>query len=360
MQFKNILQNRLYAFPTSQNLFDEDSLDLLKNIFKNANLGEPIKECIELIDSNYNYDIYRVDFKDQSVCVKVSFDAEETYLKREFDLFKSKDSSLYPKAIAFNSITYGIKLNYSIISYENYLSINKIGDSVLLSSSDFLFSKLNEMNFLPRSKNNINFVIDSLFRYCDLDNIIPQHTIESIKIKYNINLLKNFISTLKLEINNLCKNECVSKNDFCHGNLKPSNILSFEDEFKFINFENYFTGNKYFDLASLSINFKLNPDLNKSFFKKYLTFNEIKFCPNEWESYRICYNIILRKKLLELLISYFFENFVLSQHRLSKIFEIISLYVYNVENFQHIQCFKNNYNLISDIFTEAIIGTENE
>jgi thiamine kinase-like enzyme len=360
MQFKNILKNRVYISPLNENIFDEDILDLMQTIFKHAKLNIPEKHQIEFIDSNYNYDIYKVYFLDQSVCVKISFNEKDLSLKEEFTFYKKNNNIIHPKSIKYNSLKYGNNLNYLIISYEEFLPIKKIGYSIFLNNLNLFFNKFSALKSLKFSSKNIESVIESVFKYCDIDEVLPQHTIEIIKQKYDLNSFKNFISSLKLEIKNLCNNPIINQDNLCHGNLKPSNILYSENDIKFINFENCFLGNIYFDIACLSINFKLNSDLDKDFFKKYLSYNNENFSVEKWESYRLCYNIMLRKILLELIINYFFEVFVLTQSRPSKIYELISLYTYNVDNFYKINSFRENYNLISNIFSEAIIGIEDE
>jgi len=360
MQFKNILKNRLYISSLNERILEEDSTDLVQTIFKDAELNIPEKNQIEFIDSNYNYDSYKVYFADQSVCVKISFDSNFSFLKKEYNFYKKNNNNLHPRAIKYNSINYGTDLNYLIISYEEIESIKKIGYSVLLENVNIFFDKFNYIKSFKGIHKNIQSIIDPLFKYCDIDKTLPQHTIEIIKQKYDLNSLKNFISSLKNEIKNLHIDSIINCDNFCHGNLKPSNILYSDGDIKFINFENYFHGHLYLDIACLSINFKLNADLDKDLFKRFLIYNNENFSVEKWEIYRNCYNLMIRKILLELIINYFFEAFVLSQARPSKIYELISLYTYNVENFYKINSFKQNYNLISDIFSEAIIGNEDE
>ena len=45
------------------------------------------------------------------------------------------------------------------------------------------------------------------------------------------------ILELKNDILNLSSNDILYKNEFCHGNLKTSNILLRDSDIKFINFE---------------------------------------------------------------------------------------------------------------------------
>lgn len=360
MQFKNILNNRFYINTTNETFLEESPLDLIQNIFKDAKLNIPTEEQISLIDSNYEYDSYKIETLNQFYCVKVSYDENNNSLKREFDLLKSIDCLFFPKIINYNLFNYGLKIHYLITSYEEGESINKFQESLIIENYNLFFKALSSLNSVKPPKDKINWMVDKLFKYTNFDNAIPQHTIESIKLKYNIDDLKKFILNIKSEIKSLYKNVLLDKNVFCHGNLKPSNILYSGDGLKFINLENNFSGNVYFDLASLSINFKLNQDLDREFFKKYLLYNNIVFTPKEWESYKICYSIMIRKILLELIIEYFFENFVLNQVRRLKIYNIICLYTYNCENFYKIPSFISNFDLISDIFSEAIIGNENE
>lgn len=362
MQFKNILKNRLYVFSSDENIFDEDSLDLIQSIFKDSGFSIPEKNQIEFIDSNYNYDTYKIYFADQNVCLKISFDSNSDSLKKEFNFYKKNISNIHPKSLKYNSFKYGDLLNYSITSYEELSSINKIGFSTLLENTNLFFDCMNDISSFNRPSKDINLVTESLLNRFDLNSNIPSHTLDMLKLKYNFNAIKNLIKNLKLELKNLSNSLDNDKNVFCHGNLKPSNIL-FNDstkELKIINFENHFAGHRYFDLAHLSINFNLNSVYNKDLFKSFLHFNKINYSIKELEIYNKCYSFNLVKVLIELLISYFFENFVLGQARGSKLYQIISVYSHNEENFYKIPSFKENHKLISDIFAEGVIGDGNE
>jgi hypothetical protein len=357
MQFKNILKNRLYVFPPTEDLVLEDPLDLIQTIFKDTKkLNIPNKEQIELVDSNLNYDTYLIDFSDQPVCLKVSFDSECDLLEREFNLLNQLNGKISPQAIACNSVNYGNKIHYSISTFETLQSIKENAYSELFNNLDNFFINLDFLHDTPAPKQNFLWIENYIFKYLNFEKYFTKKSIFSIKNKYNFNLFKKIISEINIDINNLLKSDSLNKNDFCHGNLKPSNILNLDNQFKFINFENHFSGNKYFDIASLSINFQLNREIDKDFFQNYLSHKKINFTSMEWQSYKDCYNIILRRTFLEILINFLIEDVILSKRRPVKIFELTSLYCYNEENFQTIQVFKNNYKFINDIFSEIILG----
>jgi hypothetical protein len=357
MEFKSILKNRLYAFPSSKNFLDEDSTDLIQNIFKHTKkLNIPESDQIELIDINLNYDTYLIDFADQSVCLKISFDKNNDLLKREFNLLNKLNGEISPHAIFCDSLNYGEKVHYSITSFEELPSFKENGHSELFKNLNNFFIKLDLLHNIDKPKESINWIEYYLSKYLNFENLPEESSFFSIRNPYNFNIFKKIISDVNLDIKNLLKSNSINKEEFCHGNLKPSNILNVDDEFKFINFENHFSGNKYFDIASLSINFQLNREIDKDFFENYLDYKKINFTSIEWQSYRNCYNIILRKVLIEILINFLMENIALSRVRPIKIFELACLYSYNQENFQIIQAFRDNYKFINDIFSEIILN----
>ncbi len=359
MQFKNILQKRVYVFPSQEKILEEDPFDLIQDIFKHTKkLNIPNENQIELVDTNINYDIYLINFSNQSVCLKVSFDSESDLLERDFNLLNQLDDKISPQAIACGKIDYGNKINYSISTFETLPSIKENGYSELFKNLNNFFIKLDFLHETKPPKENSKWIENYIFKYLNFEKAITEKSIYSLKNKYDITMFKKIFSELKIDVNNLLISDLFNKGEFCHGNLKPSNILNIDNEFKFINFENHFSGNKYFDIASLSINLHLNRELDKNFFQNYLDYKKNNFTPIEWQSYKNCYNIILRKTLLEILSNFLIEDVVLLRSRPSKIFELTSLYCYNEENFQVIQTFKNNYKFINNIFSETILGKE--
>ncbi len=106
------------------------------------------------------------------------------------------------------------------------------------------------------------------------------YSIESYLTKNSKKISKD----LKLALLNIKK----YKQDFvlCHNDLNPKNII-FADEIKFIDWEFASINDRYFDLASIIIEFNLNPKNESSFLKYY--FKKNRYNRKKLETYKIIY-----------------------------------------------------------------------
>jgi hypothetical protein len=359
MSLKNLLDKRIYIFPESSNLFESDDNSLYEEIFKKSKFKYTDIDSIEFVNSNYNYDTYKIKIKNNFYILKYTLDESSNLLKKESNFLKKNKLILFPDFIEYDKINYGDNIQYSITECIQTESMNHLGTSLMLENIKVFFADFNELSSLNFKCNNFYYYINQHLKKIDF-NKIPQDSIESISNQYDINIIKNLIYEIKLEIINNSKSDSFCQNDFCHGNLKLSNIFNCKDYFRFSNLDNYFIGNRYLDFSNLAIECCLNIDLEKDLFKQYLDVKKMTFSVSEWESYKKCYNIIIRKYFLDLLIKYFYEVFVLNRTRPIKIYNIIKLITKNIDNFLKIPSVRNNYSLINDIISKSIFSAKDE
>ena len=355
MHFKNLLNDRIFVSPSNSQIIFEENEELIQAIFKDSKIKIPESNQIKFIDSNYNYDIYLIYNEDFNFCLKISFNPDDVFLKNEFEILNKIQNNFTVKPIAYKQFKYGDIIHYSLTTFEKYHSLNEFGHFLYFEKIDLILNSLKEFHQLINLKKDVNFFIKQFINNNNIDYILSQHSIDLIKTKYNISIIENFISELKNDILNLSSNDILYKNEFCHGNLKASNILLRDSDVKFINFENSFIGNSYLDLASIIINLNFNKNLEKEVFSKFLLHKNISYSESEWHSYKYCYDVIIRKTLLEIFMNFFFEVFVLRQSRPFKIYQLINFYSLNIENFSKIESYKKYYKFIEEVFSETII-----
>jgi 5-methylthioribose kinase len=155
------------------------------------------------------------------------------------------------------------------------------------------------------------------------------------------------------------KNKIQTQN-FVHGNLDASTVISNSNDFKFINFENSFIGSYYFDLANLVFELQMSGIKEFDFITKKIKLYELtdnRFKAGKFvEEYKICKYIWTRKKFLDIICEYVKEVIVLNKTRKDKMFKLANNFANHFYRFDDIASFKENKNLIVSKFSELILS----
>jgi hypothetical protein len=352
MNFDTLYKNRPYLFEIEKDVF-EDNNEILIKICKDANLEEPSQTAF--VASNYDYDAYRVVCDGRWYYIKYSFDANNTSLKHEHEVVKNLKNFRTAAPIKYNKIKFGDPIHYSISSFEFAENVKNSGLCSLFEHKEqFLvdFGSL-QNGFLPEMC--FDEYLEKFLKSNDL-NSFPDEAIESIKSHSSFDKINQIIEDLKKEILFYSKIQHLRKEEFCHGDLKPSNILFRGKSFDFIDFDNSFKGNRYFDLASLVINIGVNQDTERQIFN----FHSKNLPLNCWSEYKACYEVAIRKTFLEMLISYLKEVYIFSSFRPIKILEMATKFSNNNQRFSNIPSVLKSYEFIYKTMFEPIIGQDQE
>jgi hypothetical protein len=191
-------------------------------------------------------------------------------------------------------------------------------------------------------------------------SFFDKDTIETISKNSNLEQIKEIIDSLHSEILLLFQSEIFNKKEFCHGNLKQSNILYCFDHFKFINLYDGFSGNLYFDFASLVINCGFNKNVEKKLFDSFLKSKNAKSIAEEWVEYRKCFDLASRKIFLEILFDFLKEIYLFGSKRPAKLFEVIEIFSQNQKVFFQIPSINKNFEFIYNLFLQPLIGSEEQ
>lgn len=352
--FDTLYKNRPYVFEIEKDWFESNNEIIIK-ILEKENFGK--YKSISFLNANYNYDIYKIELEDKTICIKYTLDEEDFLLKQEFDTIKKINSSFVPIPYSYNFIKFGDTIHYSIYEYINTENTKNFGTACLFEySENFAKSFFNLQKTESPQKNHINY-LDFITKNCNLD-FLEKENIEAINEYSNYEQFKKIIDSLKFEIQKTSNIESFKGDFFCHGNLKPSNILFFNKEFKFIDFENAFRGNVFFDISHLSIHLGIGEDLEKKILIEFLKCLNQEFTIQHWASYRKCHAINLRKLLAECILSFLKEVYVFSSSRPIKIFEIVQFFILNKNLFLTIPTVQNNKDFLFKTFYDPLIGID--
>lgn len=353
MNLDSIYKNRPYLYETNKDFFSENST-IIEAICKKSGLKNARNFCF--IATNYHCDIYRADTDDGIVCIKYSFDYPSMYLEKEIDILKKLNAPNTPEPITFGEIKFGDKLSYSITSFENAENLQSAGASNMLlypesfiNSFDLMSRNFSEDGSLP----NLSEYIEESFKKTSFD-LFPEESKKSIDEHIGISLVQSVGDSLKKEILSIAEHPNLNKKEFCHGNLKPSNILFRGGQFKFVNFHSCFVGNRLLDLSLLFACSIAEREYKSSFIEKAKNLiSDVSF-----GDFELCNKVMIRKLFFDLFMSYLQEVYVFESFRPVELVLIADIFTRNSKNFLAIDCIRPYYDQAFKAIATPIIGSK--
>lgn len=356
MLLSNLFQNKAYVIPI--HLAKNDSeIELVKFLLNS--LKDPIvPEKIEFISTTENYDIYKYLYKNLNYCIKISLDSNCEKIEHESKFIKNINPTIRPNYISDGNIKIGDNLRYIITSYENAESLNELGRSYLIENFDNFCYSYSLMQNSTGSFISYKDHLSNYFKMADIENLLNIDAISSIKNYTNFPLIKQIMLDMQNELM-LSYDESFSNNKFlCHGDLNPGNIISKNNLFKFINFDNCYSSHCFFDLNELILEFGIPEDLEFFLLEKFCLNLNINFNNESIKFYKKCYELTLIKKGIELMINYLKEIYLYSSFRKNKIIEISSKFSQSYDRYMSISHFRNNKDFILKTLTEPILNSK--
>ena len=183
---------------------------------------------------------------------------------------------------------------------------------------------------------------------------MSEDELDAIKDYTDLNKIKKIFQYLHKDLKTINYDIFNEKKYLCHGSINEKNILYRDGVFKFINFGNAYSSHCFFDLADLIINL--------GFDQKYEVEILNLFCKNLGLSseeskniYLACYNIAIRKNLLNTIYSYIKETYLLKSMRSEKIIDISKNFSNNYQRFLKINYFYQDKGFFFKTITEPIL-----
>lgn len=350
MNFESIYKSRPFLFEGQKDDVGGGE-EIIEHIIQNSEIKSA--DSIKFLCSNYDYDAYLVVKNKIGYCIKYSLDPNNTCLKNEAEALKNH-SLIHPKLFACDKIRFGDVINYSIISFEFAENVKDFGLASLIENWDSFFhiySHLSEKN----AQLSFFEYLNSFYASSDVNNF-PEDALVAIKDYYDFAVLEDLLKSVRIEINQLCKPPLIKKQQFCHGRLQPSNILTRNGEFKIIDFTDCHAGNQYLDLARLSIYLGLDSNKEKEMLSSFLKPQELT--KENWQEYRSCYDIAIRLAFIELVTTFLKEVYIFSSFRPAKILSIIEIFSKNNAAFFRLPVISKHYQFVYEMMLEPLIGKE--
>jgi hypothetical protein len=351
MNSDSIYKHQPYFFEIEKDQFDNNG-EIVKSILSKVPIeGKDVS--ISFLASNYNHDVYKAVVDGQFYCVKYSLDPNNVGLKTEFDVIKRISNNCSCKAFHYGQEVFGEKIHYLVSSYENGESLKNSGTFSFMNNIDEFFFKYSLMQKEEVSISSFNSYINNFLNSVNLDEF-PEDGIEAMSTHTDIEIIRETIKSIELEILSFCKPKVIKKNQLCHGKLKPSNILFKNETFKFIDFTEAYLGNVYLDIAGLCIYYGFDEEKEKFVLDKFMQNNGINQTEDQYTEYEVCSQIMRRKIFLDILTDYLKEVYVFSSSRPMRIAEIINLFAMNSKKFFRIPAVNKHYEFLYKCILEPI------
>jgi hypothetical protein len=346
MKLENIYKNTPYLFRSHNQ--DLEGEVLAANILEK--IGYTDIKKVSFLCSNSNYDAFKVDGEFESYCFKYSMDMSSPFFAREFDILKQL-SPFCPTPHKQGEMKFGEKIQYIVSSYDYAENVKNFGVGGVYDNLQSFFYSLSQ---LWRVKVNRSFqqYLRDFFEKNQISNL-PEHSLEAIKQHSDMGKIKDVLNSLKTEIDYLAQNNCLSKSEFCHGNMKPSNILIRNGYFKFIDLHDGFMGNRFFDIVRFMMQVGLSLDSQKKFIAQFLG-SELN--GEQIDEYNTCYNVVIRLVAYQAIFDYLTEVYLYENSRPHKLLESIDLFARNEEALKRIPSLQKHMNFLFKDILEPIIG----
>jgi hypothetical protein len=359
MNITTAYNQRLFLIPQAD-FVSSSQENLIKTIMKKH--GQDLITNIKLIDENDEYDSFLIEVYNKGFCLKMSFDSVPIFY--EYMILKGLEHlKISPQAIDRSEIEYGKKIYYTIQSFEYSENLQQIGGSNLLDKNfSNIFKTLNKMHLYcppeevwPHLDNTKSFLD---YQNINFDNLISYVEKPEEEIFSFIKKIYQEVWSEMVEIYETKKSK-LTLNKFVHGNLNLSSIISNSFEFKFINFENSFMGSPFFDLFNLVLEAQMSGIHEYDFVTKRI--KEMNIVENRLKSakfleeYKVCKEIWMRKKFLDLIRGYIKEIIILNKTRVGKMAKLGHIFSNQFYRFDEIKSFYENKSILIDKFNEIIL-----
>jgi hypothetical protein len=353
MSTGNLLQNKAYVLPVHLES-DDSEIELVKSLLNS--LDEPICPMeIKFIETTEDYDVYRYTYRNSFYCIKISLDKDCKKIQHEANYLNKINNLIRPKYIKDGAIKIGDDLRYIITSYEQSESIQELGRSFLLENFDSFCQAYALMQDSERINKSYKQNISEYFQTSNISEMLTEDSINAIKNYTDFNLIKKIMDDMKNELLLLYNESFDDKTFICHGALNAKNIISRNNVFKFVNFDNCYSSHCFFDLNELFIELGIPENLEYGLLEIFCSNLKIEFNSSTLSLYKKCYQISLIKKAIELMTSYLKEIYLYSSERTDMIINISDKFYNSYDRYMSIKYFKDNKDFIFKTLTEPIL-----
>ena len=330
------------------------NVEFIEKILSASGLQEPV-ESLVMISEHNDYDHYEIALNDGTCWrLKLSFDNNSPLLKRESTFLSDCNGVAGGKLQHFSEHTLGENIPHLIYQIPTCLGVQDLGLSFFLEEQRLLFGSYFSLLEKLSPKQYYKSIVQDNFKTLNLSSrIFSPASREAIKSHSSYASFTAFFTKLKKETDKQLSSLVLKKK--CLGGLKPENIFFNNELFFFDPLHNACLHHPFADFVDLILDVGLDEEMERNALKDFC---ELGLLEEDEHLYESVYNLQLRKKLADLLISYIREVYLYDSYRYEQILYIADNFSHLYERFCKIELFKNNRDFLMKTICEPIFGVK--
>ncbi len=347
----SLFNNRAYLVDSATRN-DPIDKEALGKILKESGIEGPISGTKSIYEGG-DYDGYEIELKNGTRWrVKISLDAKTPLLKREATVLKNSAGVATGKLHLLSDYTLGEKTPHLIFQFPPALDVYDLGKSFLLKERRLLFRSYFALLQTLSPKRQYKSVLEENFKKLNIPKSFPAISRDAIKNNSNYPLFLDFFATLRKETRE--KLPPVPTGKKCLGGLPLGGIFYSKWLFFFDYLHNTCLHHPFVDFVDFILDFGADPETEGIFFEDFCELGAF----GVWEEqlYKDVYNILLRKKLADLVGQYLIEVYMFESRRIDNLVHLADNFSLCAERFRRIPAFLNNQDFLVKTITEPILG----
>lgn len=341
-----LLKNKAFIFGNRPEVYEAE-----RKLIQELSAANGFKVCknIEYADSNANYDLFFAETEQGNLAIKLSLDLDYP-LNKEFSILKENVNTL----ISPFPIDSGIKnrVNYSILGRLPFQNLDEAGRAEISSSESVVpnFMAVLSSFRLPQVTTTVSdylkkFINFNIYKVPEVQvEWIANHAIVKKLIKEQIFYLQEIVNSKAEKLN-------LRKDQFCHGNLNSSNVLTDGINVAAINFENAYMGDFALEFALLKHEIFYDDYQDRILYSKFCEMSGEKYDASHYYHYQELASYL---SLLQTLIDYLTEVYVLKCARQNRVMQNAIKIIKNYDSFTILPEFQQKLKPIADFFIESV------
>jgi len=353
VKLSSLFKDKAYAFSQAGN--PEDDCKFAATLLKKTKPDLVITD-IFLWSVTDHYDVFVIlDEERQPFKLKISLSDPDGFLKRESVVLRRNPCPSLPILLDYGTIKIGDEVTYLLTRVPSGESIRSHGRSCLMTNLDLFLKSywtfVKSHNVKPTYKKVINYFAK---------NLAPQSwlvgdSLQALKEYSDYDLCEKFLLDLRTDILNRFEDIQKELNKKCHASLSLDSIFYYGGGFYFEELHDVCMGHPYIDFCDLMIEIGNPVENDISLWKKFC---ESGSYPQDRELYSKVYQMCIRKKLADLLISYIKEIYLYDSYRYENIFYVADSFSHAYSRFREIESFEENKDFIMKTICEPIFGVK--
>jgi hypothetical protein len=353
MKISSLFKGRAYIVAAEDR--PQEDARFMAAIFKKIDLNILPHE-VKLITSHDNYDDYQLkDDKGRRLKIKISFEKDEPFLKRESSNLKIARSPVCGYWLEAGNIKLGDEFSYLLYGFPRSESVREIGRSLLITEAHTLFDCYARFQQTKPLKRHYKTIVKEVTEKFNLKKVLSPEEKERVGDYTNYKSLESLVLAFKNDALNLFPNTEPSQRTKCHGALSLDSVFFNGRDFCFDHLCNNSMGHPFVDFIDLILESGLTREHEKDLLPLFCDYINIQF---DKRLYHAFYECLLRKKLVELMGAYIYEVYLFKSYRIAKILNIADTFSQCYERFRVIPLFEENRQFILKTLTEPVLGVK--